>query len=351
MAVFHLSDSWQSRQRFRRIVIAIGILGAVVLLIAWVGGCLRRARESPLRFWAVSFSPDARSLVTGGGEIESSAPGELLFWDIDHGGEHVVRQRGSIRSVAWSPDGKFIVSGDFAGATKMVNPETGQFLMMFPPPARQVNAVAISRDSKLVASATFDGTIEVWDVAGTEKHLFMAPSERFLDVAIAPDCGSLVATTQSGKAFLYTLTENLDPLVLWACPEPPDTDRKAECAAFSPDSMTFATGAGDRLRIWETGTGEMKRDIIAGTEVDNVAYSPDGASVATVHSDGSLMLWNPRTGAMLNWTQAHPGDAFGLAFASDGRRIATVARDDFTVKIWNATNLQLEACLRWPKRK
>jgi WD40 repeat protein len=248
--------------------------------------------------------------------------------------------------VVWSPNGEFVAVGDFAGVTKLVSPESGKTLLSFSPPANQVNAVAVSRNGNLVAGATFDGTIDLWDNVGKEQHLFLVGAEKLLDVAISPDDVAMVATARSGNAFLFDLVERGDPMKLQAYNGPPKIDPTAECAAFSADGLTFATGSLTTLRIWETRTGLLQQEVACTANVNNVAFAPGGNMVATVHADGRLALWNYHTGEQLNSTQAHPDEAFGLSFAPNGKRIATVSRNDFTIKIWDAQTLRLVATHR-----
>jgi WD40 repeat protein len=337
-------------QLFIAELVMLGVLSAI-----WMGGCFRHTQAPHLPFWSVSFSPDSASVVTGGAGVRIPppshyiphkgplCPGELVFWKISSKRERALQEPNGIRSVAWSPDGKFIAVGDYVGVTRLVDAKTGQTLLGFSPPARQVSAVAISGNSQLVAASTLDGTIELWDALGKEQNVFFVPPEKFLDVAISRDGEALVATGRSGKAYLYNLADLGDPLKLQAYDGPPPIDPTAECAAFSADGLAFATGSLKNLRIWETRTGTLQQDLACTADVNNVAFAPKGDIVATVHADGRLALWNFHTGAQLNSTQAHPDEAFGLSFSPDGKRIATVSRNDFTIKIWDAATLQLVA--------
>jgi WD40 repeat protein len=326
-----------------------------VLSALWMGGCFRHTSAKHLQFWSVSFSPDSGSVVTGGGPVKPASrgyiipkdrppcPGELVFWEIGSKSERAVPEPHSIRSVGWSPDGKFIACGDNDGMTKLVDPKTGRTLLGFSPPADQVSAVAFSGSGNMVAAATLDGTIELWDTKGVEQHTFFMPTEKFLDVAISRNGEALVATGLSGQAYLYNLVDAGDPLKLQAYAGSSDTGPAAECAAFSANGLAFATGSLKRLRIWGTQTGTLQQDVACTANVNNIAFAPRGDTIATLHADGRLALWNFHTGEQLNSTQAHPDEAYGLSFSPDGKRIATVSRNNFTIKIWDAATLQLVA--------
>jgi WD40 repeat protein len=337
----------------RRVVPFASMIVVGVLLAIGISACFRGSPELSLRFWSVSFSPDSASVVTGGGEEQGTPPppGELVFWRIANGHKRAIREPASIRSVVWSPNGKFVAVGDFSGVTKVVSAETGKTLLAFSPPDNQVNAVAVSPDGNLVAGATLDGTIDCWNVTGKEQHLFVVPGEKFLDLAISPNGLEMVATSRSGNVLLFNLVTQGEPSKLQAYPGPARADRTAECAAFSHNSLSFATGSLTTLRIWETHTAQVKQEVECAANVNNVAFSPDDGIVATVHADGTLAVWNCNNGQELNSTQAHPNEAFGLSFSPDGKRIATVSRNDRTIKIWDAKTLKLVASLQRPKPK
>jgi WD40 repeat protein len=337
---------------FRQRALLLWSLIALAAILVVIGGAallvqhFRHAVKTDSPLWSVSFSPDSRRVVAAGGKGPRSV-GELVLWEIGQRSKRIVREPATTRSVAWSPNGKFVATGDFAGVTKLIDPSSGETLFPFSPPAQRVNAVAVSADGGLVASATFDGTIDLWDSGtGKEQQVLVIPAEHLLWVAFSPDARRLVATTRSGKGLLFDLAQKGEPVVLQAYAGPPAVDPGVECAAFSPDGKVIATGSMTTMRVWDTQTMALKQEIAASANFNNVAFSPDGEKVASIHADGRLVVWDAKSGAEVNSTQAHPKEAFGLSFAPDGKRIATVSRSDFTIKIWNAGTLQLEQSLR-----
>lgn len=316
-------------------LVGLGLFLAGVALLE-----LHRPPEDPLPFWSIAFSPDGQSLVTGGGEPGRSIgrlPGELIFWSAATAKKHIIRQQGSIRRVIWSRDGSFVVVGDLGGITKLVQPLNGKPIRDLSPPNELLNGVALSGDGKLIASAGFDGSIELWDNSGREQQRFQGQKEAFVDVALSPDGRVMVATTKSGKAFLYDLARGDQPAILAAC----DANRNAECVAFSPDGRTFVTGAEKSLRLWESPDGKLLWDEPCPANINAAAYAANGDFIATLDAEGRLSLFNVKTSEMIKSVLAHNSTAFGLAISPDSRYIATVARGDFTVKIWNAPALQL----------
>jgi WD40 repeat protein len=113
----------------------------------------------------VAFSPDGKRLVSGSGNPgnfpQPNQPGELKIWDADTGQE-VLTLKGQPRGfpcVAYSPDGKRIVSG--SEELKIWDANTGQEIR--PLNTLGVTCVAYSPDGKRVVAAGMDGTLRIWD--------------------------------------------------------------------------------------------------------------------------------------------------------------------------------------------
>jgi hypothetical protein len=104
------------------------VVGIVVLAVVALLFFLRPkpAPDVPLRFWAVNFSPDGNLLATVGGQNnpgEEPRLGEMIFWDCRSGKRKAIfRQQSTIRTVAWSSDGKFVAFGAFDGTSRLVQP-------------------------------------------------------------------------------------------------------------------------------------------------------------------------------------------------------------------------------------
>ena len=79
--------------------------------------------------------------------------------------------------------------------------------------------------------------------------------------------------------------------------------------AYAPDGATFASGGEDgTVRIWDTRTGQQQQQLTGhiGT-VWLLAYSPDGATLASCGGDGTVRIWDTRTGQQTAWLTGHLG--------------------------------------------
>ena len=303
------------------------------------------SKTIPSRFWAVVISPDGKTLATtGGGYNAPEEAGEIVLWDLAAGREKLIRRQPStIRTMAFSSDGKRIAFGDYSGATKVIDAATGKLIAAVSNHSAIVNTVLFTPDDKTVISACFDGTVTLWDyVKGTEEIPFTVDGQRLLTIALSPDAKLLAAVAWEGNGYMWDFAKRELRY------EFRGTEKNAmvEGLVFAPDGKTFMTGSRDSLlRIWKTETGESVQDLTGRkTVVTAAVFSPDGKTLFTSGFRGDLIRWDVEKGEHANSTQAHGERFYGLALSGDGKRIVT-AGWDHEIKIWDAETFKLLSTL------
>lgn len=133
------------------------------------------------------------------------------------------------------------------------------------------------------------------------------------------------------------------------------------CSAVSPDGRRIAIGGGFRsgCALWHRETGKQLAHMTYAGSPDSVAFSPDGSLVALGWNDGNVMIWNPVTDPMVRVSHHFPNEDLGrtlmlrghscyahsVAFSPNGEILASGASDG-TVRIWDIRTGRELRCLR-----
>jgi WD40 repeat protein/serine/threonine protein kinase len=116
---------------------------------------------------------------------------------------------------------------------------------------------------------------------------------------------------------------------------------------FSPDSSRLASGSEDQTaRLWDATNGTLLATCRGHTsKIVSTAFSPDGSRLLTASSDGTVRQWDANTGQEVGSPyDRHASDVFSAVYSPDGQWIAS-AGDDRTVRVWRARDRQDVAVL------
>jgi len=327
---------------------------AVKLWNADTGALLRTLHQDYAL--SVAFSPDGRTLAAGN-------PTEVKLWNVKSGA--VIRtfeRSGSF--VGFSPNGRILATDD-----ALWNPVTGIQLRILDI-SSVVESGAFSPNGQVLALATSNNTVELWNPASGERLGALVGCEcSVMSVAFSPD-GQTLASASHEAGGRVKPTSPLAPRRLF--PTQPDSvklwgrspaallrtldhDESVSSVAFSPDGKILAA-AGSRkkfslfssfltdfskgwdsdVRLLNTATGELlgtlgTKEFSPITEERNwepprsalltlVAFSSDGGILAAASTDGKIELWKK-----WHWTgpsDSHQDDKYKfLPSPEDGKLI------------------------------
>ena len=132
-----------------------------------------------------------------------------------------------------------------------------------------------------------------------------------------------------------------------------DHTERVNDIAFSPNSAYLVSAGGNNdgffpgtdfgIRVWNVGS-QTKLSTWEGSQnrVESVAFSPDGAWLASGGWERIIMIWDMETGAVGQILEGHEGNVNALAFSPDGTILAS-ASDDLTVRLWDVESGQVVA--------
>lgn len=317
------------------------------------GEATAKPGAEPTRVLAAAFSPDGRSIVTGGYR------GSIRLWDTatlkpvtpplesklltDEKGA-VLERLGTVHSVAFSADGRTVASGSSDKTARLWDVATSREIA---PPLRhekEVRTVVFSPDGRNVLTASADGTAWLWDVATSNQiRIFGDPASGTLCnrcVALTPDGRTIATATQVNEG------QTVDKVRLWEAATGKEIgvlrghEDTITSVEFGPDEGTLLTASWDgTARVWDWRKGEqvvMLRD--GRNRLESASFSPDGRTVVT-RTTNAVKLWDAAPTKESVVLSGHEDQVNSASFDASGRRIVTTSHDE-TVRIWDAATGQ-----------
>jgi WD40 repeat protein len=289
---------------------------------------------------SIAFSPDGKRVVTASfdntGRVWDAATGAAIVPLNGHSGW--------VTSAAFSytDGGQRIVTASYDKTARVWNASTGEPLAVLSGHGAKLNGAAFSPDDKLILTWSEDMTARLWDAATWREVAILDKHEgKVHSAAFSRDGTRVVTGGNDGTARVWETATGRPVAILDA------HTQLVHYAAFSPDGMLVVTAGGDKrhgdgtdtgtARVWEVATQKKVAEMRGHIDiVQHAEFSPSGERIVTASHDASARVWEARTGKQVAALIGHNRVVTTATFSPDGNFILTASHDN-TGRLWEAT--------------
>ena len=303
----------------------------------------------------IKFSPDGRHLAVG------TSIGVWIY-DIQDGKEKVLYPGNfsQIRTLAFSPDGKFLAVHGFQKASIQLwdlNTDLNEPIMTFLDKPARITEMVFSEDGKTLCGLSEIGFLGEWDIESGSRISTTRYGNRGLLTAFAPYgrtfvCGDTEkgvirlwesANESFGKVFKEKQNHNSGNTlsrILGGNRNQNKRPVRIETLAFSPDSKTIASAhIGNVIKLWSAETNEQRFSLKGHKEaIYTFTFSPDSKILASGSADNNIMLWDVSNGQLITTLIGHKNSIETLAFSPTEANLLASGSTDGTVRLWDTKN-------------
>ncbi len=308
-------------------LLAIGYQNGLIRLVNVRAGTTVASFEGHDRAIRALWLDSARKLLVSASDDQS-----IRLWNVDNA-ECITTlgtQFGEVGGLAVSSQGEMLAVATGVGIQRWALPQ-GRPLGEQGPFA-EIRVVACSPDDRLIATASGNHCIRLWDAASGQQLRRLSDHQwRIRGLAFSPDGGLLASGGLDHNIRLEDVHTGEQLAVIKR------GSANVNCLTFSPDGRVLAAGHDSHIQLWEVPSGERLRQLSGHRDgVHCVAFSPDGTLLISGGADGTLRLWDPDTGKQRGSVKPHGTGVRTVAFSPDGRMLAS-GGDDAMFRLWEVS--------------
>ena len=272
---------------------------------------------------SVAFSPDGKYLVVGCND------NSIKVWNLENGKPTaVLKHNGAVNSVSFNFDGNYLASASNDSTIKLWNVETWKEVRSLPKDKAAVKTISFSPDGKILASGSYQ-TIKLFNTKTLKEIRNLTGHASYItSLSFSPDGKYLASGSEDNKVKLWDLktkeeVRSFDAHTDWV-----------NSLSFSNDSRYLASGSIDKtIRLWDLQSRRKNVPLIKYNGIiKSVSFSPNGKYLASACSDKKIRLWDLKAEKNIKLLSQNvvPNS---LAFSPNGNFIAS-GNEDGSLIIW-----------------
>jgi WD40 repeat protein len=290
----------------------------------------------------LAFSPDGKSIAT------ASADNTAKLWDVETGRELITfnGHKARLQDLDFSPDGKRLATASSDNTARIWDAASGLEIASLKGHQDEVWSVDFSRDGKSLATGSLDGTARLWEVAnGQEIFMVKSGAGSVISVVFTPDGKKLVMGSTDYRlknmTAVFNLTTRKQEILQPGLPGLPHFPE------FSPRGNILAVGGSVwPVKFWNWSNGnQLNIYKEAAKEAVIFRFSPDEKMIAT-SCISVIKLWDATTDKEIAALKGHTSQVNELAFSPDGKKLASASLDG-TAKVWDLTVPPPDSGFKW----
>ncbi len=287
----------------------------------------------------------------GEGDIDRRTFAWHYLWGLLHQEEAILRMPSGVAAfaAAYSPDDRFLVSGDEAGRLHVWETRTNRLVKTLAGHSASVRRIQFTSAGDRFLSIDDDGAIAVWNLDAGAPRQRIQDADGIVCGCFDPHADRVVTAAENGLIKVWTLSSRDAPHVVGRHKDVQDI------ASSRDGKWIVSVGEESSIKLWNQNTGELTADEFVHSQfsqyrgpdmrLDVVAFAPDSKRFAVGSNKGHIFVWDVDSRAELVHFGEHTSNVYDLAFSPDGRELASASKDT-SVRLWNLESREFQATIQ-----